>query len=517
MSRTRKQRIAFALTAVLLLLLLSGCGAGKETDSQSYTSLEQLEDKRIGVTTGSIQAMQAEARFPNAEFFYFSTTVDCFGALKTDKIDAFAEAEALLKFIMTDNPELTFIEEPLSEMMQVAAAFSKTERGRVLCDRYSEYLRKIKQNGEYDEIQNIWYGPDESKRVVPDLDNLPGPNGTLRVAADLSMVPFTYVKDGKTVGVDVDMLVRFCKEYGYRVEIVSMDFAGILPAISTGKCDFACGGISITPERAESVYFSEPTYEGVSRIAVLKAADAEEEGGFPGSIAASFEKTFLRESRWKLFLRGTGNTLLITVLSILFGTLLGFVVYLLCRNGNPIANKLAGACIWLVEGMPMVVLLMVLYYIVFRSVGIGGIIVSVIGFTLTFGASMYGMLCSGVNAVDRGQTEAAYALGYTDRQTFFQIILPQAAQHFMPGYRGQVISLLKATAVVGYIAVQDLTKMGDIVRSRTYEAFFPLIAVTVIYFLLGAVLIRIVEWLTARLNPKNRRPEQILKGVKTHD
>ena len=116
-----------------------------------------------------------------------------------------------------------------------------------------------------------------------------------------------------------------------------------------------------------------------------------------------------------------------------------------------------------------------------------------------------------------GRDEAAYALGYTDRQTFFQIILPQAAQHFMPGYRGQVISLLKATAVVGYIAVQDLTKMGDIVRSRTYEAFFPLIAVTVIYFLLGAVLIRIVEWLTGKLNPKNRRPEQILKGVKTHD
>ena len=87
----------------------------------------------------------------------------------------------------------------------------------------------------------------------------------------------------------------------------------------------------------------------------------------------------------------------------------------------------------------------------------------------------------------------------------------------MPVYKGQVVSLLKATAVVGYIAVQDLTKMGDVVRSRTYEAFFPLIAVTVICFLLAALMIRIVEWIIGSINPKNRKPEQILKGVKTHD
>ena len=315
----------------------------------------------------------------------------------------------------------------------------------------------------------------------------------------------------------MDVLVRFCKEYGYKPEMVVMDFPAILPSITTGKCDFACGGIAMTPERAESVYFSEPTYEGGSAVAVLKTPETTEDGGIPGSIITSFEKTFLREGRWKLFLRGTGNTLLITVLSVLFGTLLGFAVYLLCRNGNPVANKLTGACVWLVEGMPMVVLLMVLYYIVFKSIGIGGLAVAVIAFSLTFGAAMYGMLCSGVNAVDRGQTEGARALGYTDRQTFFRIILPQAAQHFLPGYKGQVVSLLKATAVVGYIAVQDLTKMGDIVRSRTYEAFFPLIAVTVIYFLLAALMIRIVEWIIGNINPKNRKPEQILKGVNTHD
>ena len=123
----------------------------------------------------------------------------------------------------------------------------------------------------------------------------------------------------------------------------------------------------------------------------------------------------------------------------------------------------------------------------------------------------------GVGAVDRGQTEAAYTLGYTDRKAFFRVVLPQALPHFMPAYKGEITSLIKATAVVGYVAVQDLTKMGDIVRSRTYEAFFPLIAVAVIYFILAAVLTFLVRKIELRIDPKQRSREDILKGVKTDD
>ena len=98
--------------------------------------------------------------------------------------------------------------------------------------------------------------------------------------------------------------------------------------------------------------------------------------------------------------------------------------------------------------------------------------VSVFAFTLTFGAGVFGMLKSGEGAVDKGQAEAAYALGYSNAGAFFRIILPQMLPHILPSYKGEIVSLIKATSVVGYIAVQDLTRMGDIVRSRTYEAFF---------------------------------------------
>ena len=136
---------------------------------------------------------------------------------------------------------------------------------------------------------------------------------------------------------------------------------------------------------------------------------------------------------------------------------------------------------------------------------ISGTLVAIIGFTLLFGAAVYSMLKTGVATVDYGQTEAAYSLGYTDNAAFYRIVLPQALPVIMPGYMVEISSLLKATAVVGYIAVQDLTKMGDIVRSRTYEAFFPLIAVAVIYFILAAILKAGAKRLRKRVDPKSRK------------
>ena len=217
-----------------------------------------------------------------------------------------------------------------------------------------------------------------------------------------------------------------------------------------------------------------------------------------------------------LFLEGIGTTLLITVLAILFGTALGFWAFLLCRQGNPVANGIARFLVWLVQGMPMVVLLMILYYIVFGNLSITGTAVSVIGFTLVFAAAVFSMVKAGVATVDRGQAEAAWALGYSNRRAFFRVVLPQAMPHIMPVYRGEITTLIKATAIVGYVAVQDLTKMGDIVRSRTYEAFFPLIAVAVIYFLLAGLLTALVKRIEFRTDPRRRTEEEILRGVDTH-
>ena len=516
------------LNPVVLLctfLLLSGlifvCGA-QSVDADSSPAggtakddridFSDLENARIGATTGSIQIQQLEERFPDAELYYFSTDADMLEAVRADKIDAYASSEPHVKYMMAENPDLTYLDEPLGEGMQVGAVFPKTESGEKLCEEYSAFIREIRDNGVYDEIQDSWFGQDGTKRVAPDLSALPAPNGTIRMAVDPTLVPFAFIQDGDVAGIDVDIAARFCQENGYGLEIMQMEFGGIIPAVVTGKADFGGGGIAYTPERAESVLYSEFTFESRSVIAVLKNTE-ESDAGFFSSILSSFDKTFIRESRWKLFLQGIGTTLLITVLSILLGTMLGFFVFMLCRNGNRAANSITRLFVWLVQGMPVVVLLMVLYYIVFGRVAISGVAVSVIGFTLVFGASVYSMLKAGVGAIDIGQTEAAYALGYSNRKAFYRVVLPQALPHFMPSYKGEITALIKATSVVGYIAVQDLTKMGDIVRSRTYEAFFPLITVAIIYFILAAILIFVVNRIELRVDPRKRSKEQIMKGL----
>lgn len=483
----------------------------------AISNLSDLEGKRIGVTTGSIQGQQVTEQIPNAQLSYFNNDVDMLTAMRAGQIDAFASAEPLVRYMMTQNTDLTCLDEHLGEGMHVAAIFPKTEQGQALCDEFSAFVREIKSNGVYEEIKNTWYGEDEDKRVVRDPDSLPAKRGTLRMAADPGLVPFVYLKDGKPVGIDIDTVVRFCEEYGYGLEVVTMDFSGIIASVVTGKVDFSCSGIAYTEERAQSVLFSEPTFDTASVIAVLKQDGTAAGGGFFEALAESFEKTFIREDRWQLFLSGIVTTLLITVLSILFGTVLGFFVFMLCRNGNPVANAITRFCVWLVHGMPVVVLLMILYYIVFSSVAIPGAAVSIVGFTLVFAAGVYGMIKAGVGAVDIGQLEAAYTLGYTNRRAFFRVILPQALPHFMPAYKGSITELIKATAVVGYVAVQDLTKVGDLIRSRTYDAFFPLIAVAVIYFALAAVLTLIVNRIEIRIDPRKRKRKGILKGVREHD
>ena len=156
---------------------------------------------------------------------------------------------------------------------------------------------------------------------------------------------------------------------------------------------------------------------------------------------------------------------------------------------------------------------MLLFYVVFTSPDISGVLVAIVGFILTFGSFVYDNLELTVSGVDNGQREAAYALGYSRNRTFFRIILPQAMKMFVPNYSGEIINLIKATSVVGYIAVNDLTKMGDIIRGNTYEAFFPLIAVALIYFAITWIIAGLLGILRKKTEPKKRKNKNILKGV----
>ena len=490
-------------------------GQASDASSAPTSSVDQLNGKRIGIHTGTSFDTTVKARLPDATLDYYNTQADLVAALTGHKIDAFVADEPAAKILMRENDQVTYLPDYLDDYV-FAFVFPKGKAGEALRDQFNAFIEPLQADGTLESLAEKWFGEDESQKTMPDTASFSGENGKLSLATQAGYPPFEYVRDGAVVGYDIELAAMFCQANGYGLKIVDMNFDGVLPSLQTGNCDFAASAVTITPEREQSVLFSLPNFSGGTVMVVLKS-EVNEGGFFLEGIISSFNKTFLREHRWRLFLDGVVTTLVITLLSIFAGTALGFIVFVLCRNGNPAANQITRFCLWLVQGMPMVVLLMILYYVIFGSFSISGIVVAVIGFTLTFGSSVIGLLKMGVGAVDNGQYEAAYALGYSNRRTFYKIILPQALPHVLPAYKGEIIGLIKATSVVGYIAVQDLTKMGDIVRSRTYEAFFPLIAVTIIYFVLEGLLRFVVSRINICFNPKRRKPADILKGVKTND
>lgn len=230
---------------------------------------------------------------------------------------------------------------------------------------------------------------------------------------------------------------------------------------------------------------------------VLKAS-------FLSGVADSFRSNIIEQKRYLLILEGLKTTVVISVLATIAGTVLGGLICFMRMSRKKIFQIPARIYISVLRGTPVLVLLMIIFYVVFASVDIDPVFVAVIAFGLNFAAYVSEMYRSGIQSVDPGQTEAGIAMGFTRIQTFSYIVFPQAVRRILPVYKGEMISLVKMTSVVGYIAVQDLTKASDIIRSRTFDAFFPLIMVAVLYFLISWMLMFSLGYVESAINPKHK-------------
>ncbi len=203
------------------------------------------------------------------------------------------------------------------------------------------------------------------------------------------------------------------------------------------------------------------------------------------SLVESFTNNLIAEERYRMILDGLQVTLLITLCAAVLGTLLGGLVCFCRMSRRAWLRQAAQVYVELMRGTPVLVLLMLMYYVVLAPMDASGIVVAVITFAMNTAAYISEMLRTAILGIDRGQTEAGLALGFTGRQTFLKIVLPQVVKAVMPVYQGEIISLLKGTSIVGYIAVADMTRASDLIRSRTFDAFFPLIMTAIIYFLMA--------------------------------
>ena len=501
--------IILSLAALLAAALLL-CGCSQE--GEQITSFSQLKKPGtiIAVSTNTPESALVTEDFPDAVIQSYTDMFPTYQDVAKGKITAAVYARRQMELAIENGVKgVCLLDENYTDNT-IAVALSRKSKIPDIKGKIDAFIQELKDDGTLDDMYRRWVI--DKDETMPDIPEVKNPQITLTVATTGTVEPYSYYIGRNLAGYDIELAKRFAVWLGADLRFKIYDFGGVIAAAQAGDVDCIMSNLFYTPEHEESVDFSAPLFK-VEVTAMVRDASADDDGSLWSTIKSSFERTFIRESRWKLFLSGILTTLILTVVSILAGTLLGFGVFMACRGGNRIANWITGLFVWLVQGMPVVVLLMILYYIIFGSLHISGTIVSIIGFTIIFGAWTFELVRSSTAAVDFGQTEAAYSLGYTDLQAFFKVVLPQALPLIMPAYKGNISALMKATSVVGYIAVQDLTKMADIVRSRTYDAFFPLIAVAVIYFILEALLTFIVNGIEPLLTPRLRRRQDVLKGV----
>ena len=220
-------------------------------------------------------------------------------------------------------------------------------------------------------------------------------------------------------------------------------------------------------------------------------------------------QNLIAENRWKYIANGLGVTLRITLFAVMIGIVLGFLVAVVRSTYEKthklkVLNLICQVYLTVIRGTPMVVQLLIMYYIVFVSVT-SKIMVASLAFGINSGAYVAEIIRGGILSIDNGQFEAGRSLGFNYPQTMIYIILPQAFKNVLPALANEFIVLLKETSVCGYIALQDLTKGGDIIRSQTYNAYVPLFTVALIYLVMVMIFTQLVKLLERRLRSSERR------------
>ena len=223
------------------------------------------------------------------------------------------------------------------------------------------------------------------------------------------------------------------------------------------------------------------------------------------SFSEEFINSFIKEDRYLLLLSGMGVTIRVTVLALLIGLILGFLIAMCNLSKNKFLKILGGIYTDVIRGTPAVTQLMIIYFVVFASIHWAKWIIAVIAFGINSGAYVSEIIRAGIMSIDKGQMEAGRALGLSKGQTMKNIILPQAMKNVFPALCNEFIVLIKETAIVGYVGLMDIQKAGDFIKSATFRAFMPLFMTAVMYYVL-------IKLLTIGL----KRIENILRKSEMH-
>lgn len=509
MQRKDIKLICFFVFIFIIVFLLMVCSQETEPKKPVITHIGQLEGKKIANETGSSLFDKLDTVLTNYERVYINDSGVAIEALKSGKVEGLLYDEPVARLLLVENPEFKML--PVFAPDEYAFAFSKDDIN--LQGHVNHILGELWEDGTMEKLSKKWFLGDETAYELEDV-LFSGKNGTLVFGTEITYPPFSFMRDNEEIGYDVDLARIIASRMGCNIEIVDIPLKALIPAVVTGKCDFAGGSLSATVQRAQSVLFSTPTYYGGAVVVVLDTSYFHFTGWIE-RVMESFNKTFIVEDRYQMILEGVQTTLIISFLALLMGIAVGAAICSIRLSKHRFFSSAASVFVEIMQGVPVLLVLMMFYYVAFAKIDISPIVVAVIVFGLSFGASASEIFRMGILSTDINQVEAATALGYTPLQCFFKITLPQALMYILPVFKGEFVGMIKSTSVVALISIQDLTNMGDRIRSSTFEAFFPLVAVSAIYFAITHLIAMLINYIYLQINPQNKK--SVIKGVSEDD
>ena len=496
------KKLVFPVFLTFFSILLASCGGeSKSVIPNRVYSINDLGHKKVGVQIGNtadIYASDFGGDTAKIDVERYTKLADAVQALMQGKVDAVTSDDLPAKAFVRQNPSLRILEEVFVEEMYAGVVAKGKE---ALLDSVNQAIAQMKFDGVYDSLFNTYINRNSNYHYQKKVTE--GPK--LVVSTNAQFPPYEYYENAKVVGFDIE-IVNYIADYMHRtVEIQDIEFDAIINAVASGKADVGFAGFTVTEERKKSINFTTPYT--LSKVVVIVRGDENVQS--KESFGDHLYKNFVKDSRWKFIVEGLRNTLIISFFAALLGILIGFVIAQIRTNNEfngryKVLNWFAKAYLAVIRGTPMMIQLLIIYYIVFSSVNVNKILVAIVAFGVNSGAYVSEIIRSGIKGVDPGQIEAGRSLGLKFRTVLYHIVYPQAFKNSLPALTNEFISLIKETSICGYIGLTDLTRGGDIIRSMTYEAMLPLLAVAAIYFILVAGLSACVAKLEKRLK-KNER------------
>ncbi len=489
------KKFKYCLPLLIVLLLLSSCSSSQ--NFKEITSIDDIHGKKIGVQLGSSEDLSL-SQVDDVIVEQYNSAYDAIQALIQDKIDCVILNEKTAYSFAKVNESLKILDEPFGkETTGICVAKNNTQ----MLEKLNTVIEKLQNDGTIEKIMaNYLNDSDNIQRYIPRSD-LDRSNGTLTVATNAEFEPYEYVENGEYVGIDMDICQVIADELNMELVIEDMQFAAIINAVNSGKADIGCAGMAITEDRLKSINFTIPLYDGASQVIIVH----DQYGITTSSLGEKLYDNFIKDDRYVSLITGLLTTLQITIaasfISIIIGLLIAFIRYTHDKlHILYIPDILAKIYLTIIRGTPSVIQLLIIYYVIFASVDVNKVIVAIIAFGLNSGAYTAEVIRSGWNSVDNGQYEAGRSMGFNYFQTMRFFVLPQAFKNIIPTLGNELIVLVKETAICGYIGIFDLTRAGDFIRSRTYEALLPLITVALIYLIIIIILTLIVSAIEKRLN-----------------